>query len=153
MGSIDVDLLESFGYFGVFLVGIFFVSTFTIAPSAALLMLMAKNFDPLTMALFGGIGAMFGDYLAMIFIRDHLMAELNPLLKTLHIYRPINILHSRFFVWLTPVIGALIIASPLPDEVGLSLLGLSKISIKKFLLLAFVLNAAGIYLLALAVGG
>jgi len=153
LGSTEtiVETISVLGYFGVFLAGLFFVSTFTIAPAAAVLTLLSQELDPIMIGIVGGAGAMIGDYLAMTFIRDRLMKELNPLLRTLHIYRPINILHSKYFVWLSPVIGAIIIASPLPDEIGLSLLGLTKISTKKFLLLAFILNSIGIFLLSTAV--
>src|SRR3989344_5750951 len=45
------------------------------------------------------------------------------------------------------VVGAILIASPLPDEIGVSLMGLSKISTIRFVILSFVLNATGIFLI------
>jgi len=147
-----IEYLGTFGYIGVFLAGMFFVSTFTVAPAAVILFTFAEGLNPLTVALIGGLGAMIGDYLALRFIRDRLLEELNPFLKALRLYRPINILHSRYFAWFSPVIGAVIIASPFPDEVGLVLLGVSKISPLKLLGLTFVLNATGIFLIALAAG-
>ncbi|MEN9561421.1 MAG: hypothetical protein RIQ56_694, partial [Candidatus Parcubacteria bacterium] len=53
------------------------------------------------------------------------------------------------YKWFAPVLGAIIILSPLPDEFGLALLGFSKLKIWVVLLLAFVLNAIGIYALLL----
>jgi hypothetical protein len=46
-----------------------------------------------------------------------------------------------------PVIGAIIIASPLPDEVGISLMGLSKISTPKFIFISYILNSIGLFLI------
>jgi hypothetical protein len=45
------------------------------------------------------------------------------------------------------VFGAVIIASPLPDEAGVSLLSLSKLKNWQFILLSFVLNATGIFII------
>lgn len=142
--------LGTLDYLGVFIAGFFFVSTFTIAPAAAILFQFAQRLDPVLVAIIGGLGAAIGDYLAYRFIRDRLFAELNPVLRALHLYRPINILHTRYFAWLGPVSGAVIMASPLPDEIGLSLLGLKKISFGRFVVLAFLLNALGIYVIAMA---
>jgi len=138
------------GYFGVFISGVLFVSTFTVAPAAALLFEFARNLNPATVALAGGLGAAIGDYFTYRFIRDKIFTELNPVLKTLHLYRRIDILHTKYFAWLAPVLGTVIIASPFPDELGLSLLGLKKIKQSVFLLIVFIINSVGIYLIALA---
>lgn len=145
-----VNKLGEFGYIGVFIVGIFFVSTFTVAPAGAVLFSFAQDLNPILVGVLGGTGAMLGDYLSLLFIRDRLYKELNPILKALHLFRFKHIFHTRYFAWLTPVVGAIMIASPLPDELGLSLLGLAKIKISRFLLIAFILNAIGILLIALA---
>ena len=145
-----VSKLGSFELVGLFVTGMFFVSTFTIAPAVAVLLAFVQDYNPLVVAIVGGFGAAFGDYLAMIYVRDKLLDELNPLLKALHIYRKINILHSKYFAWLAPALGAAIVASPLPDELGLVLLGASKLGKARLIMLVFLLNAAGILLIALA---
>jgi len=48
-------------------------------------------------------------------------------------------------------VGALIIISPLPDELGVSLMGISKLKWYRFLLLSFTLNTLGIFFLLSAV--
>ena len=55
---------------------------------------------------------------------------------------------TKLFIFFTPLIAGLIIASPLPDELGVTMLGLSKIKDKTFLLISFIANGVGI----LAVG-
>ncbi len=50
--------------------------------------------------------------------------------------------------WILPLVGAAIIASPLPDEIGIVLLGASSISYKKIIVIAFVFNTIGIFLIA-----
>ncbi len=153
-GQIE-QLVASFGnlgYVGVFLAGLMFVSTFTIFPATAILFAFSKELPTLPVALIGASGAMTMDYLAFRFIRDHLLEELNPFLKMLRIYRPVNILKTKYFAWLAPVVGAIIIASPFPDELGLTLLGLTRISAERFIALTFCLNFTGILLISLAAG-
>ena len=144
-----VEYMGTLGYVGVLFTGLFFVSTFTVAPAAAVLYVFAQELNPLAVAVIGGFGAMLGDYVAMRFIRERLLEELNPILRALHLYRKINILHSKYFAWFSPVVGAAIIASPFPDETGLILLGASKISPSKLLALTFLLNTTGILFIAL----
>jgi uncharacterized membrane protein YdjX (TVP38/TMEM64 family) len=48
------------------------------------------------------------------------------------------------------VLGAIIIASPLPDEMGVGLMGISKLKTSQFILLSFVLNAIGIFIVVTA---
>lgn len=52
--------------------------------------------------------------------------------------------------WIIMPIGAIIIASPFPDELGVSLIGLSKLSTGKFILLSYILNSIGIFLVVSA---
>lgn len=146
-----IEHFGSLGYFGVFVAGMLFTSTFTIAPAAAILFVFAQELSPYLMALVGGAGGMIGDYIAMRFIRERLLEEINPFLKALHIYRPINLLHSKYFIWLAPVVGAAIVASPFPDEAGLVLLGASKVPTVRLLLITFVLDSLGVFLITLAV--
>ena len=49
-----------------------------------------------------------------------------------------------------PVIGAIIIASPLPDELGVSLMGMSQMKASRFILLSYILNSIGIFLVVSA---
>lgn len=151
-GRLD-DIVRSFGdlgYLGVFIAGLFFVSTFTVAPAAAILFTFAQELPVILVALFGAAGAMLGDYLAFNFIRERLLAEINPFLKMLRIYKPMDIFHTKYFAWMAPAVGAIVVASPLPDEFGLTLLGLSKMSKKRFLALMFGLNFVGMLIIALA---
>jgi hypothetical protein len=64
--------------------------------------------------------------------------------KETHLHK---IMHTRYFAWTLPVAGAFILVSPLPDELGVSLLGLSQLSKKKFLLISAASHAAGMVLI------
>lgn len=138
------------GYLGAFGAGIFFVSTFTVAPAAVVLYHLADSLHPVEVALLAGLGAMLGDYIIFRFMKDKVIEEVMPLLRKLHTARTRALFRSPYFAWLMPVLGALIIVSPFPDEIGVSMLGLTKIRAWQFFLVTFVLNALGIFLVVTA---
>ena len=55
----------------------------------------------------------------------------------------------KFFRWFTFFLGGIIIASPLPDELGIGLLGFSKMKVSWFVPVSFVFNFIGICLIGL----
>jgi hypothetical protein len=54
------------------------------------------------------------------------------------------LLHHRLLHWVLPITGAIIIASPLPDELGLALMGFSRMNIALFIPISYVMNFLGI---------
>ena len=55
---------------GSFLAGIFFVSVFTVAPAAVVLVQIAQANSILLVAIFGSLGALVGDLISFRFLRD-----------------------------------------------------------------------------------
>jgi hypothetical protein len=141
-----IHSLGTTGYVGAFVAGIFFVSTFTVAPAAVVLFYLAEQLNPLEVALLAGLGGVVGDLLIFRFMKDRVFEELAPLFRRLKGSRISELLHTPYFGWLLPVIGATIIASPLPDELGVSILGISKMKQWQFVVLSFFLNAIGIFI-------
>lgn len=143
--------LGNYGYLGAFLAGILFVSTFTVATGAVILLVLAEKLSPIEIGIIAGLGAVFGDFVIFKFIKDDLAGEITEIYNHIdgkhHMRR---ILHTKYFGWFLPVLGAIIIASPFPDEIGVSLMGISKMSTYKFLIISFVLNAIGIFLIVSA---
>lgn len=135
--------LEQQVAFGSFIAGIFFTSVFTLAPASIILAELSLMGSPLLVALFGGLGAMFGDAILFLFVRDIFAEDLRYFLKR-HRIHLFTLPHFGFLRWLYPLVGALIIASPLPDELGLALLGITKTKLSLLLPLAFVMNFIGI---------
>ena len=145
-----VTFIANFGYIGAFVTGILFVSIFTVAPAAVILYFLADSLNPFFVAIFAGMGGVVGDYLIFRFLKDRVFDELKPLFLKEGGERLVHLFKTPYFVWLLPFIGALIIASPFPDEVGIGLLGASKMKNWQFLLLTFALNSAGIFLIVTA---
>lgn len=143
--------LGDMGYLGAFIAGILFVSTFTVATGAIILLVLAERLSPIEIGFIAGLGAVVGDFIIFKFIKDDLAREVWDIYNYIdgkhHIKK---VFHSPYFSWTLPVIGAILIASPGPDEIGVSLMGLSKMKTYQFILLSFVLNAVGIFLVVSA---
>lgn len=142
--------LGSFGYVGAFFAGFLFVSTFTVATGALILLILAEELSPIEIGLIAGLGAVVGDLTIFKFIKDNLLEEVKPIFNHFGGNHFKHILHTKYFSWTLPVIGAIIIASPLPDEIGVSLLGIAKMKAYKFIILSYILNSIGIFLIITA---
>src|SRR3989344_2561742 len=147
-----ISLINGFGYIGAFISGILFVSIFTVAPAAVVLFFLAETLNPLLVAICAGAGAVIGDYLIFRFLRDMVFDELNSLFLSNGGNVLFKLFKTPYFAWFLPLFGAFIIASPFPDEVGIGLLGASKLKNWQFLSLTFLLNTIGIFLIIIAAG-
>ena len=142
-----VGYSHNLGFLGSFVAGIFFTSAFTAAPAAVALFEIAKEVPVILVALLGGAGAVIGDILIFKLVRDFLSEDIMNLITRKGRARFKAALRFSYLRWLMTIIGGLIIASPFPDELGLMLMGFSKIRSGYFILLSFVFNFAGILIL------
>lgn len=143
--------LGNYGYFGAFVGGILFVSTFTVSIGTVLLLLLAETINPVLIGLIAGVGAVAGDLLIFQYVRNKgLISEIKHFFEFFGSDKVSHLIHSKYFSWTLPVLGAIIIASPLPDEMGVGLMGISKLKTGQFILLSFALNAIGIFLIVTA---
>ena len=143
--------LENFGYIGAFFGGVLFVSTFTVSIGTALLLLLAETLHPIEIGIIAGIGAVVGDLIIFQYIKNKgMISEIKHLVEFFGGDKIMHLIHTKYFSWTLPVLGAIIIASPLPDELGVGLMGISKLETKQFILLSFTLNAIGIFLVVSA---
>lgn len=139
--------LGNLGYIGAFVAGIMSVSTFTVSIGAVMLILLAETLHPLEIGIIAGIGSVLGDLTIFHFIRNRgLSSEIRHIFQYFGGDKLHHIVHTKYFSWTLPVLGALIIASPLPDELGVSLMGISKMKTTQFVVLSFCLNVTGIIL-------
>lgn len=141
-----IEKIGDFGYIGSLISGIFFVSMFTVVPTSVILFDLAKHLNPLLVAIFAGVGAAIGDYLIFRFLKDKVFEEISPVFEKFGGSLLKKLFISPFFIWLVPFMGAFVIASPLPDELGITLLGLSKVKSWHFILITLLLNAVGIFI-------
>lgn len=142
------DFIVGLGYSGTFVAGILFVYGFTAAPATAIFLILAQHQNIYLASLIGGLGALIGDLFIFSFIRYSLDDEIKKLKKEKIVLYINHKTPNIFKKYLAPVIAGFIIASPLPDEIGVSLLAASKsISLKVFSVISYVLNTVGIFVI------
>jgi len=132
------------GGFGAFLAGMMFASTFTLATGMLILLNLAKNMNIFVLVILAALGAITMDFLLFKFFKDEVAGEIVPIYEEITGSHLKKILHTRYFGWTLPVLGALIIASPLPDELGISLMGIEQIRTNKFILISLLSHTLGI---------
>ena len=136
--------------FGAFVAGMFFTSIFTTAPAIAALGEISLIHGIFYTALFGAVGSVLGDLIIFRFVRDRFSENVSEIVAHQSIWRRFHLLFKRcFFRWFTFFVGGFILASPLPDELGIAVLGFSKMRVKYFALLSFAFNFFGILAIGL----
>jgi hypothetical protein len=133
------DFLVSLGYVGTFFCGILYAFGFTSAPATAILLVIAKEQSFLTALAIAGMGALLGDALIYLFIKHSFSDELHKL-KRERVMRQIvaaeKKMLGRYYRHIFPAFAGILIASPLPTEMGVTMMASAKkISMKKFLVL------------------
>ncbi|OGG60967.1 hypothetical protein A3C86_00135 [Candidatus Kaiserbacteria bacterium RIFCSPHIGHO2_02_FULL_49_16] len=151
--NVLANLLASAGEFGILgalIAGMFFTSIFTTAPAMAALGEISLLQGIFGTALIGAVGSVIGDLVIFRFVKDRFSEHIVELIGHESIWRRFHLLFKRrFFRWLTFLAGGIILASPLPDELGIAVLGFSKMRFKYFIALSFTFNFLGIVLIGL----
>ena len=130
----------NFEVWGVFLAGALFAVTPTVAVSGALLLVFSDVYNLFIVCALGALGGTITDLMLFKFIKkgqDGVYVKLKE--KLFKKYK-----HSQH---LLTIVGFIIILSPLPDELGVSLIGNSKISYKLTMVVCYLSNFVSIYTL------
>lgn len=149
LGYISVFVTQ-YASIASFVVGTFFTSILTTTPAIVAIAEFSSHIPPLQIALIGALGAVCGDLLVFRFVRSPLITYIVASASNKTMIRIGRIVAKSPFWWIVPVAGAAIIASPLPDELGLIMMGLSGIRLWAFLPISYAMNALGIYMIAIA---
>jgi len=135
--------IENDGVFGALVAGVLYAMSFT-APSATVIFVnLTSHVHPIMAAIVGGFGALLYDLLIFTITRRESHSRFIESVKERLPGR------SRLPKWLPLLAGMIILASPLPDELAAGMLGLSAVSARKFFLISFAMNTAGIFILLL----
>lgn len=138
-----------FRFIAEILAGVFYTSFLTSPLSLGMLVVLGESNNPVITAMLAGLGAILGDLLIIKIFRDRLSSDFKFLSK--RIGQGTNFLKRFHLDFIIPFIGAIIVASPLPDELGLIMLGVSKLKYGQIALLSYVLNTAGILLILIPI--
>lgn len=144
------EFIVGLGYAGTFVTGILFTYGFTSAPATAIFLILAQHQNIYLASLVGGVGALIGDLFIFSFIRQSFADEIKKLSKERIVHYFSNKVPGLIKKYTLPVAAGFIIASPLPDEIGVSMLAASTvISTKIFMLISYLLNTTGIFIIYL----
>jgi hypothetical protein len=147
------DFLSSLGVMGVFISGFFYAYGFTAAPATSVLLVLAKEQNILIAGLVAGLGALLSDIIIFNFIRHSFNDEIEKLKQEKgikYLKKTEKKIFGSFYKYILPVFAGFIIASPLPTEIGVSMLAsLKNLSIHKFMFVAYLLHTTGIMIILL----
>lgn len=145
-----ISSAQEIEFIGSVIAGIFFTSVFTISIATAVLGEIAvESQSIIQVAFFGALGSVIGDLVIFNFVKDSLTEDIKFLVEHIKAGRLAHAFHFKVSKWLIPFIGALIIASPLPDELGISMMGFAKLKAPLFVAISFTFNFLGILIVGL----
>jgi len=148
-----IDSLDGFGYVSAFIAGLGFSVSFSTAPASLFFVNLGEHYNPFAIAVIGGLGAMVSDLLLYKFIKDDLFDEVKAiflaLLPPFHREKLEQFTKHRFFVWTVPLLASMLIASPLPDEIGIALFSVVNFKPRYLSVITFTLNTIGIFILVM----
>lgn len=127
--------------------GALFTTIFTIVPASVALVEINNNMHPVFISALGGLGAMIVDSIIASFVRKDITRDLKGISRMSFKWHFISLFHFGFLKWLSFILGLIVIASPLPDELGLFFIGISKVRGKYLPFVFFLANFLGIYIL------
>lgn len=144
--------LNSHGYVAILLAGFLFAYGFTAPLAVGFFISLAPNVNIFIAAPLAGIGAVLSDLLIFKFVRTSFQDEFDKL-KLTYIFQKIHNLFDDHFnekikkyaLW---TIAGFLIASPLPDEFGVSLVsGFTALDKRVFSIISYLLNTTGIFII------
>lgn len=149
----EISKLNELSYLGIFIAGIFIAFGFS-APLAVGFLVVSHPQNIFLAALVGGCGAFISDYTIFKLIKFSFLNEFNSLKKeTIKKIREITHQNIKIKIkhYILYLFAGILIATPLPDEIGISMLaGLTTIKPKIFAIMSFLLHTFFIFLLLLA---
>lgn len=145
-------LILPFGVFGIAIAGALYTYSFTTAIGALLLIALLPYYPIGVMAVVGGIGATAADFTIFKFVRDDLKKEVRRFGASKMIQNVCSANGILCKKWMRNLMGVMIMASPFPDELGIAMMSTTKMKRETFLLLAFIVDIIGIYLLVFTAG-
>lgn len=143
--------IGGYGYITAFIAGMFFTISFTAVTASFIFLELGDTNSIFLFALVGGLGAMISDLLLYRFLKTSLLEEwklfIIPKITPHRREQMEKLTKRRIVLWTVPFIASALIASPLPDEIGVALFSIINFHPKYFSLISFIANMGGIFIL------
>lgn len=144
LAAVVLEWLQRLSYFGAFLGGMMLVWTFASAPAVVLLLSVSETVSLPLAIVVAACGSVLGDWIILKYFNDEIGKELKPFFTKTGIRSVIHKVRRSKVRWAVALVGAFIVMLPLPDEFGITLMGLSRAKRWKILAVCFFLDAAGV---------
>lgn len=133
-----VDRFEGWGYATAFIGGVLYTTSLTSAAATVVLSHVSEALHPILAAVIGGLGALLYDLTVFVLFdrATHRPGVIESIRQRLAVRRKTR--------WGAYLLGSLVIASPLPDELGTAMLDVAGMKKRAFIPLSFGLNVIGI---------
>jgi hypothetical protein len=140
------NVLVYLGYFGTFLAGVLYPYSFTSVAATAILLIIAKTQNLIYAGLVASFGALLSDLAIFFFVKRGFGDEVKKLAKEPAIQKLGKRIRPSTRMPLVVALASILIASPLPTEIGIMLMtSVKKISTRKFAVIVYILHVSAIY--------
>ena len=137
-------------YLGTFLAGLLYPYALTSAAGTGILLILAKEQNLLLAGVIAGVGALISDIIIFLFVTHGFSDEVQKLSKETFVRTVNRWIPDSVRVYLLATFACILIASPLPTEIGIMLMtSIKNISIKKFVIIVYILHASAIFIILL----
>lgn len=146
------DFIMSFGYVGTFFAWFFYTSGFTAVPATTILLLLSSEQGFFLTWIIASIGAVLGDVALILFVKHSFSDEIDKITEESTVLRWISLLSQeiagKYYKHLLPMIAGILISSPLPTEVWITLMSwMKKLSFRYFVSIVWILHIIGIFVI------
>lgn len=157
-GALDwLDHINGYGYISIFIAGLLFAFGFTTPFAIAVFVELSPFVHPMIAAPIAGLGALLSDLLIFDLIRfsvfhDEIMRlRSSRLILWIHTLLHHDSISDRVRRWILWSFAGIILASPLPDELGISIVsGIAQMRPRNFAIMCYCFNTLGVLVVLLA---
>lgn len=150
-GRLIQQIVTPLGFLGAAIAGFLYAFSFTAFAATGILLVLGKSDNFFLLGIIAGAGSLIADLLILNFAKVSFGMEFKKLYKEPVLKKIISPIPMPLQHILKVIVAMIIIASPLPDEAGVTLLSNGyRLPNAIFSLLSFTLNAGGILLILYA---
>lgn len=146
------NAILSLGSIGTFVAWFFYTSWFTSVPATTILLLLLSEQGLLMTRIVASIWAVLGDIALILLVKYSFEDEIQKISEESDILHFISLvaqkIAGRYYKHLLPMIAGILISTPLPTEVGITLMTwLKTLKFRYFISIVWLLHVIGIFVI------